>query len=124
MLIKEIGTEMKKYRVGHGLTQEEFAQILNISVKSLINYEKGRTQPNMLTVMRFASMVDLTIDDLVFIDKVKKTLKDPARSRILSSFLSDFEIQLDFQDNELTVSKSKSLAQHSHDINSNIDVDY
>ena len=53
-----MGEELLAYRKEHGLSQERFAQILKISVRSYIDLEHGATFPSAITLLRFILLLD------------------------------------------------------------------
>ena len=47
---KELGNKIKKHRQLYRLTQEQFAEIVDLEQSSLSNIENGKTHPNFATV--------------------------------------------------------------------------
>lgn len=60
---------MKAARVNAQLTQREAAKALKISKATLLNYEKGRTVPQMDMANRMAELYKLAVDDIIFLPK-------------------------------------------------------
>lgn len=60
---------MKAARVNAQLTQREAAKALEISKGTLLNYEKGRTIPQMDMANRMAELYNLAVDDIIFLPK-------------------------------------------------------
>lgn len=55
---------LAKLRRKKGLTQEEVSKRLGIPRSTLGNYEKGRREPNLDTVRKFASFYEVSFDEL------------------------------------------------------------
>ena len=53
-------------RVNAGLTQKQAAKALNISNKTLLNYEKGITVPDWTTVDRMCALYGIPSDFIFF----------------------------------------------------------
>ena len=51
-------------RVNTGLTQEEAAQAINVTGKTLISWEKGVTHPTVDKLLRLCSPYDVQISDI------------------------------------------------------------
>lgn len=57
---------LKSARVNVGLTQEEAAEKLGISVASLANYEKGRTFPDVPVIKKIEDVYGIPYSELFF----------------------------------------------------------
>ena len=55
---------LKAARVNTGLTQEEAAQTINVTGKTLISWEKGVTHPTVDKLLRLCSPYDVQISDI------------------------------------------------------------
>ena len=55
---------LKAARVNTGLTQEEAAQAINVTWKTLISWEKGVTHPTVDKLLRLCSPYDVQISDI------------------------------------------------------------
>lgn len=55
---------LKAARVNAGLTQEEAAQAINVTGKTLISWEKGVTHPTVDKLLRLCSLYDVQISDI------------------------------------------------------------
>lgn len=49
--------ELKKYRLGEGLSQEQMARTLKVSLRSYIDLEHGTTSPSALTLAMFLMLL-------------------------------------------------------------------
>ena len=101
MRIPEIGIEMRKFRKKHGYSQEYLARKLNVSVQSISSYELGKRTPNMAVIIRFAALTDTAIPELMFFEKIKHKLKEPAFEMMLKNFETvSYKKFLELSDNQ------------------------
>lgn len=52
-----------------GITQSDLAKILEVSETTIINWEKGRSEPTVLQAIRIAEAVKRPIDSIIFLPK-------------------------------------------------------
>lgn len=57
-------------RVNAKLTQKEAAKKLNISNKTLFQWEKGITTPHVRKIDAICDLYGVTYDDIIFFDKL------------------------------------------------------
>lgn len=58
------GENLKRLRIAKNYTQEQAAQLLNISPKSLSRWECGSTMPDVMMLPEIARLYCVTVDDL------------------------------------------------------------
>ena len=61
---KLAGTEMVTFRIQHGLSQRELAQLLGSHYTSICRWEKGRFHPGTSTVQLFEELRHMTHDEI------------------------------------------------------------
>lgn len=49
------------------LTQRQLAKLCNVSESTVINWEKGRTEPTVSQAMRIGEVVGIDYDDIIFL---------------------------------------------------------
>ena len=54
-------------RVNKGLTQREAAKRLRISTKTLVNWERGVSYPNMAKIDDLCTLYGVSVDNLIFL---------------------------------------------------------
>ncbi|MFT8319296.1 MAG: helix-turn-helix transcriptional regulator [Bacillus sp. (in: firmicutes)] len=59
---------IRDIRIKRGLTQKEFASMLNISYDYLNKLERGKKTPSLTLAVRMARSLDCKLDDIFFID--------------------------------------------------------
>lgn len=57
---------LKAARVNAGYTQEAAAKLLDISISTLKNWEKGKTFPKQPQIMKLCSIYNLEYDNIFF----------------------------------------------------------
>lgn len=52
-----------------GMTQIDLAEALNVSESTVINWEKGRSEPTVTQALQIASVVNRPLDSIIFLPK-------------------------------------------------------
>lgn len=83
MIIINLGETLKEERKKANLTQEELAEKLLISPKTISNWENQKTTPDIERLIILAKLFDLSLDKLLLegSDVVKKLNKDVKKGR-------------------------------------------
>lgn len=73
----EIGQILKENRVQRNLTQEQVATEIFVSQKSISNWERGKTFPDIDSLIRLANFYELSLDTILLegsalVDEMKK----------------------------------------------------
>ena len=63
--IKILGKRIKELRLQHGLTQNEFANMLNVSFQAVSNWERGIAPPDLENLSLIATHFNILVDDLL-----------------------------------------------------------
>lgn len=63
-----LGSRIKSLRKSKGLTQQELADLVNVTKVSICCYEKGNRTPNLETLMDLASVLETTPNYLLGVD--------------------------------------------------------
>lgn len=61
----EIGTKLNQLRKLSGMTQEQFAEKLNVSRQTVSKWEKGNTYPDLESIVRVCRIFHVSSDDLL-----------------------------------------------------------
>lgn len=85
------GENLKRLRIEKNYTQEQAAQLLNISPKSLSRWECGSTMPDVMMLPEIARLYCVTVDDLYREQSV-------AYENYASRLFSIYEASRDFRD--------------------------
>ncbi len=65
-LKKDFGKCIQKHRKAKGYTQQDLADILGITPKSVSCTERGETFPGYENIFRLAQVLDMSLDEFVF----------------------------------------------------------
>ena len=61
----ELKDSLKTMRVERGITQENLAKKLNISLKTISHWETGYTEPSITQLIAIADIYSVSLDELV-----------------------------------------------------------
>ena len=56
---------LKKLRKEKGLTQKELGERLGVKQNTFTNWENGKREPNLSTILKLAEILETTTDDLL-----------------------------------------------------------
>lgn len=63
---------LKEYRNSLGLTQNQLAEQVYVSQRTIISLEKGQYKPSILLAYRLALVFDTSVEDLFCLEENKK----------------------------------------------------
>ncbi len=61
----EVSSRLSYLRKTHNLSQEDLAQKLNISRQAVSNWERGKSEPDMSTILQLSEIYSINIDELL-----------------------------------------------------------
>lgn len=67
--------KIKEYRTNLGMTQQQLADLVNVSSRTIISLEKGKYNPSILLAYKIALVFNTTVEDLYCL-KENKELED------------------------------------------------
>ena len=68
----DFGKNLRALRTGRGLTQEQAAELLNVSKQSISRWETGVTWPDVVFLPNLASFYGVTVDALLGVGEAEK----------------------------------------------------
>lgn len=88
-----IGKILKEKRTESQLTQEQLAEKIFVSRKTISNWETGKTTPDIDSLIRLANLFDLSLDNLLLegsevVEKINKDIKNKKKYRTLTIILT------------------------------------
>ncbi|MCT4597756.1 MAG: helix-turn-helix domain-containing protein [Vallitalea sp.] len=63
--LKELGKNVRKYRLEEQLTQEKLAGLTNLSIQYIGNIERGKTTASLETIMKICEALKITPNHLL-----------------------------------------------------------
>lgn len=61
----EVGAQIRKYRSGMGLSQEELAEKVYVSRQTVSNWETGKSYPDIHSLLLLGSLFNASLDQLI-----------------------------------------------------------
>ena len=74
--MKDIGKNIKEYRIKKNLSQEEMAERLEVSKRTISNYETGRSRPDLDMLEKIAEELGVGINEIVYGDSLAEKNKN------------------------------------------------
>jgi len=63
--MNQFGTTLKRVRLEKGFTQKKLAEKLNVTDRSIRDWENEKTEPSYDTLIKLADIFDITLDELL-----------------------------------------------------------
>lgn len=79
----KIGENIKRLRVSKGMTQEQLAELMNLSSAAVSKWESSSTYPDITTLIPLARIFDVSLDELMGYDR---TREDAAINTVLEKY--------------------------------------
>ena len=64
-----LGSNIRRLRLSHGLTQRGLAHHLNVSIQAVSKWERGCAYPDLTLLVPIASLFSVSIDELFGYEK-------------------------------------------------------
>lgn len=64
--MRQIGKNIKKYRMEKGMTQDQLAEKLNVTRQAVSNWETGKTRPNLETLSALGEHFGISVEELIY----------------------------------------------------------
>ena len=58
-------TKLKELRLTRNLTEQQLAELIDVSLKTYKNYEAGKTKPRIATIIKLVRALGTTSDELL-----------------------------------------------------------
>lgn len=78
----ELGTHIQEHRSRLGLSQDDLAARVYVSRQTVSNWERGKTYPDVQSLLILSAVFDVTVDDLIKgdVETMKETANESART--------------------------------------------
>lgn len=82
-----LSLKLKEYRISNSLTQQELAEILEVSDKSISKWELGKTYPSKKNIIKIAELLHISIELLLLEEVVEDKQKENRLTRYIVPLL-------------------------------------
>lgn len=66
-------TKLKEYRTKHKLTQQQLADMVRVSSRTIISIEKEQYSPSLMLAYRLAQVFGVSVEELCCLEENKRT---------------------------------------------------
>lgn len=99
-----IGEQIQNLRVQKGLTQERFAEMLEVSRQSVSKWELGQAVPDVDKIIRMSELFDVSTDTILLRNvEEQQTDKNPLHLGSIYLVVKDFEKSVEFYEKFLNL---------------------
>lgn len=99
-----IGEQIQNIRISRGLTQERFAELMNVSRQSISKWELGQSIPDVEKIIRMSELFEVSTDTLLLRDEESEQQnKNPLHLGSIYLVVKDFERSVEFYEKFLDV---------------------
>ena len=80
-----IGEQINNLRKQHGLSQDDFANLFNVSRQTISNWENGKSYPDLEMIIKVSDYFKISIDELLkmMFRTVKKLIMKKGKKKYL-----------------------------------------
>ena len=71
----KLDNKLKKLRQNSGMTQEQLADLLDVTPQAISRWENGSSMPDVVHLVSLANCFDVTLDELIGRDELKNSMK-------------------------------------------------
>ena len=124
-----IAENLKTLRKRKDLTQEEVAEMLNVSPQSVSKWERGDTLPDITLLPTLANLYKVTVDELIGMDKINDretrnavftTAHDHWRNGDITATIEDYSEALKIYPNDEGIMSDLAMVLALHDDPANL----
>ena len=84
----QIGSFLKKLRKEKGITQEQFAEVLNVSARTISRWENGNNMPDISLLIEIADFFDVSIPEIINGERKRETMEEKIKE--VAECLTDY----------------------------------
>ncbi len=71
----KLDSKLKKLRQNSGMTQEQLADLLDVTPQAISRWENGSSMPDVVHLVSLANCFEVTLDELIGRDELKNSMK-------------------------------------------------
>lgn len=80
-----IGKSIKKIREEKNITQEALAEKLNVTRQAVSNWETGKTQPDIDTIIKISEVLEVSVEEIIYGHKKDTVVNNVVTTRTVKS---------------------------------------
>lgn len=65
-------TKVREYRTASGMTQQQLAELVRVSARTIISIEKEQYKPSLMLAYRMAQVFDTTVEELCCLEENRR----------------------------------------------------
>ena len=71
--MSDFANRLRESRIKRHMTQKELGNILNVSQNAIFNWETGKTEPSIDTIIKMSGILGVSVDFLIGFEKEKSS---------------------------------------------------
>lgn len=111
-----LSLKLKEYRVEHSLTQQDLAEILEVSDKSVSKWELGKTYPSKKNIIKISELLNISMELLLLEEVVEDNQKEKRITKyVIPLLLVGIFVMIVFNFIHLKTIKNQSLQMNTQE---------
>ncbi|MGF2145858.1 helix-turn-helix transcriptional regulator [Vagococcus fluvialis] len=111
-----LSLKLKAYRVEHSLTQQDLAEILEVSDKSISKWELGKTYPSKKNIIKISELLNISMELLLLEEVVEDNQKEKRITKyVIPLLLVGIFVMIVFNFIHLKTIKNQSLQMNTQE---------
>lgn len=105
-----LSLKLKAYRVEHSLTQQDLAEMLEVSDKSVSKWELGKTYPSKKNIIKISELLNISMELLLLEEVVEDNQKEKRITKyVIPLLMVGIFVMIVFNSIHLKTIKNQSL---------------
>lgn len=111
-----LSLKLKAYRVEHSLTQQDLAEILEVSDKSISKWELGKTYPSKKNIIKISELLNISMELLLLEEVVEDNQKEKRITKyVIPLLMVGIFVMIVFNFIHLKTIKNQSLQMNTQE---------
>lgn len=111
-----LSLKLKEYRVEHSLTQQDLAEMLEVSDKSISKWELGKTYPSKKNIIKISELLNISMELLLLEEVVEDNQKEKRITKyVIPLLMVGIFVMIVFNFIHLKTIKNQSLQMNTQE---------